>query len=164
MPAAGQTQSIRERIERFAIPEPNSGCWLWQGGYDYRGPPFKPYGRIWVKGRTLQAHRVSWETYRGSIPGGMRVCHKCDTPLCVNPEHLFLGTPQDNTQDMIGKGRDEPTRQSRRGERSNFNKLRSEQVLAIRNDKRRLRVIAAEYGVTECAVSMIRLRKNWGWL
>ena len=79
--------------------EPMSGCWLWcyantQG-----------YGKIHDNGRPVRAHRYAWEKYRGPIPDGMWVLHKCDTPPCVNPDHLFLGTPQDNTQDALNKGR-----------------------------------------------------------
>lgn len=150
-----------DRLWRFIEPEPNSGCWLWVGGGETRGHPFKDYGRIWVRGRTVPAHRVSWEAHNGPIPSGMKVCHKCDTPRCVNPAHLFLGTPQDNTQDMMRKGRDTVVRESRRGERSNWNKLTTAQVLAIRADHRLQRVIAAEYDISQTAVSQIKLRKHW---
>ena len=87
----------RIRFWRWVEYEPNTGCWLWSGAQT------KGYGKI-SKGDYLTAHRSSWALHFGD-PGGMIVCHKCDVPLCVNPDHLFLGTHQDNTQDMIQKGR-----------------------------------------------------------
>ena len=83
------------------IPEPNSGCWLWEGAIDGSG-----YGIIGRKGTTLKVHRLAWEAANGQIiPEGMRICHRCDVPACCNPNHLFLGTQQDNVTDMINKGR-----------------------------------------------------------
>lgn len=164
MPAKGQEQPLLERIERFSMPEPNSGCWLWTGGSDDRGFPFQQYGRMCVHGVTIAAHRASWMAHRGAIPEGMLVCHKCDTPLCVNPEHLFLGTHKDNTRDMVEKGRDEPTKATRRGQGSNFAKLTPDQVLSIRADDRVQRMIANDYGISQPCVSLIKRFKNWSSL
>ena len=75
-------------------------CWNWCGGTNHFG-----HGKYRRNGRLENAHRVSWEMHTGSIPTGMFVLHKCDNPKCVNPEHLFLGTAWDNTQDMLKKGR-----------------------------------------------------------
>lgn len=89
-----------KRIEDAIIPVPESGCWLWTKRTDRGG-----YGWIKIDGIHRAAHRVVWEFYNGPIPNGMKACHKCDTPLCVNPNHIFLGSQGDNLRDMFGKGR-----------------------------------------------------------
>lgn len=79
------------------------GCWLWTAAKRHKG-----YGAFNVRGENFKAHRLAWELTYGPIPKGMHVCHRCDTPSCVNPTHLFLGTNQDNVADMFQKGRNSP--------------------------------------------------------
>jgi len=91
------------KIERFlnkVSPEPMSGCWIWTGSCFRLG-----YGSVRFEGKTRSAHRLAWELLRGPIPEGLNVLHKCDVPSCVNPDHLFAGTHQENMQDKAAKGR-----------------------------------------------------------
>lgn len=87
---------IKERLEAKCMPEPNTGCWIWLGSANSEG-------RAQMGSRT--AARVSYAAYKGPIPEGLSVLHRCDEPICVNPDHLFLGTHTDNMRDMSRKGR-----------------------------------------------------------
>lgn len=77
-----------------------NGCWIWNGALRKDG-----YGILKINGRCDGAHRYSYEISKGEIPTGLFVCHKCDVPSCVNPEHLFIGTQEDNMKDSVSKGR-----------------------------------------------------------
>lgn len=89
-----------ERFDAKVDKSGPGGCWVWTGKRSREG-----YGRFSLDGRLVNAHRWSWERAVGPIPNGLLVCHHCDNPPCVNPEHLFVGTIQDNTRDMLAKGR-----------------------------------------------------------
>lgn len=78
----------------------SGGCWLWTAGIYKDG-----YGQFQYKLKMVAAHRYSWELHFGEIPEGLQVLHKCDTRNCIRPEHLFLGTNQDNVDDKVSKGR-----------------------------------------------------------
>jgi hypothetical protein len=103
-------QSLPDRF--WAKVERTKGCWLWKAS---RTSAQKRYGQFAVAtgrrpGKCRVAHRVAWELTYGPIPAGMVVCHSCDNGLCVRPDHLFLGTPRANNQDMMAKGRHLPVR------------------------------------------------------
>ena len=147
--------SLLRRMEANSIPEPNSGCVLWCGSIKENG-----YGVVGVGGRGNQgyAHRASYMLHVGPIPAGLHVCHKCDVRACVNPQHLFLGTAAENLADMRSKGR------APAGIKLGRAKLRPDQVRQIRRDARQLKEIAAEYGISEATVSVIRNRIRWASL
>lgn len=90
-----------EQIARFwAKVDKSDACWVWRGAQNGRG-----YGAVGVNGRMQGAHRIAYTLTYGPIPAGLLVCHRCDNPPCVRPEHLFIGTYKDNTQDAWLKGR-----------------------------------------------------------
>ena len=84
-----------------------SNCIIWEGRTWSQGR----YGCLYVNGKTVLAHRYAWENVNGKIPDGLIVCHKCDNGLCINPNHLFIGTHKDNMQDCSRKGRLNTARQ-----------------------------------------------------
>jgi len=142
---------FEEKIERI----PECGCWIWMGSSALWG-----YGQIWVVNRVMVAHRASWEMFNGPIPKGMCVLHKCDTPPCVNPYHLFLGTKSDNTQDMLSKKRE--NRHSRaRGEQHGSVKLKESDVVKILRDRRVSPEVAKDYGVSDSQIRGIKRRECW---
>jgi hypothetical protein len=118
------------------------------------------YGRLLVTGRrTKLAHRISWLIHNKELPEGMSVLHKCDVPFCVNPSHLFLGTHQDNVDDMVRKGR------STRGEANSHAKLTADNVLEIRRVMRSGNVtqseMAKKYNVSISHIGSIKHRRTW---
>ena len=152
------TQSIGRYVRRGATPDerlrhrgwterlvrPDLGpCWEWAGGTHGNG-----YGKLYDGTRTVSAHRLAYETWVGPIPAGASICHRCDNPPCINPEHLVPGTTAENHADMRAKGR-----------RTDPVRLTDNQVTAIRvahtgarGDTTRL---AVDYGVSVATVSLI---------
>ena len=118
------------------------------------------YPMLWLRGKRIPISHIIYEECFGEIPKDMCVCHKCDNHLCINPEHLFLGTHQDNMRDMIIKGR-QGFYASHKGEEHGCSKLTDEDVLKIRYDKRYCREIALDYGVALCTIA--RIKKGVAW-
>ena len=147
-----QTMTVLERFESKFIPEPNSGCWLWLGSYTATG-----YGLFFFPPRNMvSAHTAAWELYKGSR-NNMHVLHSCDIRCCVNPDHLRLGTHQDNMRERDEKGR----QYDRNGARNGRAKLTEIDVLAIRADARWQRFVAADYNISVSAVQNIRRGLTW---
>lgn len=147
-------------IQRFwskvAITADDDSCWNWI-------PPKKKdgYANIGIQGKSLYAHRVSWELSYGKIPDGLFVLHKCDNRGCVNPKHLFLGTTQDNMDDMVKKGRSPKNI----GELNGFHKLTASQVSEIRSRYAAggisMKNLGKEIGISAMQVHNIVSRKHW---
>lgn len=113
------------------------------------------YGQIHLNGKTVYAHRVAYELAKGSIPEGMFILHSCDNRKCVNPDHLSVGTFDDNMADMVDKER------QAHGVKNGRAKLTAEQVREIRSAVGTHTEIAARYGVTRSLVSLIRSGRIW---
>jgi hypothetical protein len=144
---------IAQRLERNSMPEPNSGCLLWLGAIDGEG-----YGHTKVEGRRRGVHRIALERKLGRpLRPGELSCHKCDVRICINEDHLFPGSNDDNMADMAAKGRSVQPR----GEQAARAKLTAEQVLAIRADPRIPTAIARDYGVWRTTIEAIKERRTW---
>lgn len=128
-------------------------CWEYQGCCGSHG-----YGQITYKNKGLLTHRASWMVHKGGIPEGIFVCHSCDYRKCINPEHLFLGTPNDNIQDMSNKGRD----------KFDINaKLTAEQVIEIRRlcDKGLSHAyIGPLFDISQATVSRVNTHTSYWWI
>lgn len=131
-------------------------CWLWTAVCSDNG-----YGRMKMGTRHKMAHRISWEMHFDPIPVGLIVCHKCDTPKCVRPDHLFVGTVKDNAQDMVRKGRHGDTS----GTKNVSAKLTDEQVIEIRqkyaSNQYTLKALSYENRVSLSLIHNIVSGKAW---
>lgn len=137
----------------LACTDRSGDCWIWTCGINGKG-----YGNVKVNGLTKSAHRAAYELENGPIVKGMLVCHRCDNPLCVNPDHLFLGTPKQNTHDSIEK------RRWSVGEHHPPAKLTESDVSEIRRryaSGERQIALGREFGIHQTGISAIVLRKKW---
>lgn len=137
-------------------------CWEWTAGLMHGYGTFH-LGRVaGTTTHTTGSHRVAWELTQGPIPEGVSILHHCDNPLCVNPEHLFLGTKGDNNRDRHAKGR--TVIPDNRGERHGMAKLDWSKVRSIRTRLaagERQKALAVEYGVDQSVISTINTGKAW---
>jgi len=159
-------RSIEQRFMDKVYMEPNSGCWLWTAYLSKSG-----YGQFHLNDICERAHRASYMMFVGEIPKDdnyvcrtMLVLHKCDVPSCVNPDHLYLGTSQDNSSDMITKGRT----MNQTGELNNQSKLNELQVRVIKSllefDTLTGRAIAKIFKIAPATVCNIKTGKLWGYI
>lgn len=151
---------VHQQLSQYMVSD--AGCWDYQGKLATNG-----YGRITIyvrnfipKTRHFVASRVAYAYFNGVDPGAKLVCHTCDNPVCINPDHLFLGTPKENTKDMFSKGR----AAKQYGEFNPASKITEGVVLdvigAIKAGKNN-KEIASELPITHSQVSLIRLGKSW---
>ena len=143
----------KQRIEEKAYPITETGCWIWMGGCSVRG-----YGQIESFGKKHLAHRVSYKLFKGDIPEGRVVCHRCDNVSCVNPDHLFVGTQKDNLSDMARKNR------STFGERNARSKLtwdQVDQIKALRKSGVRVVELSKKFKVSISNINAILANKRW---
>jgi hypothetical protein len=140
----------REKFLDKCIPEPNSGCWLWMGTLFASG-----YGECYAFGKREVASRAAYREFVCDIPDGLFVRHTCDNRICVNPDHLLVGTQMQNVQDMVDRNR------QARGERGGNVRLTESQVRAILATPLSQRKTAKQYGISQAHVSLIRRRKIW---
>ena len=153
-------KTLQERFDRKWVENPETGCWDWTAATDGYG-----YGQIGLGRKVLKASRVSYELFNGPIPDGEGhhgtcVCHRCDNRKCVNPEHLFLGTHDDNVQDMVEKGR------CPKGDGHWNSKFTPGEVELIRAALDRLpygglSFLARWFGVHKATICCIRKGKSW---
>ena len=165
--ASQATATITPPQARFwRFVQQGDGCWEWTGHRALKG-----YGLITRdhRGGLRTAHRLSWEIHYGPIPAGLCVCHRCDNPPCVRPDHLFLGTAGENSLDMWAKGRGKPIvfdpARHRRGEDAPSAKLTEDNVRLIRQMYAEGNIsqsaLGRRFGITQGAVWLIVSRQRW---
>lgn len=145
------------KLDRFWRKVDKTGkCWIWTGAASRNG-----YGKLRLSKRYYLAHRLSYQIKNGEVSKGLLVCHTCDIRLCVNPDHLFLGTHQDNAQDKVNKNRQLKGRQIRQAI------LTEDQVLSIRKRYicgEKIPDISRELELTYHNVYNVITGRTWVWL
>ena len=149
--------SIRARFEQKIMTIPECGCWIWMGSTNSKG-----YPNFWHKGHSRHGNRVAWELYRGIIPAGLHVLHSCDTPSCVNPNHLFLGTNQENKNDSVKKSRHRWT--AKYGDDNAQSKLTSQEVLRILSSGDPGYLLAKRFNISQQTICDIKKGRRWKYL
>jgi hypothetical protein len=144
-----QSGSLHDRFfSRFVVLA--NGCWQWRSHTDKDG-----YGILPGDKKNVRAHRLSYEIHIEKISDGMIVCHKCDNPGCVNPEHLFIGTKKDNAQDALQKGR------AYVGEKNGRSKLTEQNVKEILSSKLNSEQLAQKLGVSRATINSVKRGTTW---
>lgn len=136
--------------------DPNTGCWLWQAGKNQDG-----YGRFAVRRKVKKAHRWGWHLIKGAIPPGLQVCHNCpggDNRLCVNPDHMFLGTPQENFDDRKKKWDD---RGGYVGSCAKLTWQDVDEIRFLRENGIPVSWMAKHYGVSASNIEHVIYHRSW---
>lgn len=143
---------VRDRILENVRKDATTGCWLWQGALSQDG-----YGSLRIGGPKERAHRAAYRHFKGDIPPGLCVCHRCDNPACVNPDHLFLGTPKDNAMDRASKGRGGYLKGCANGRA----KLTDSDVVFIRSSRMTGAALGRMFGISKNMACRIKTGKAW---
>ena len=143
LPQKLSRKTLKEQFEDKYIPEPNSGCWLWEGALSPNG-----YGHIRRDGKIITAHKVSYILNVGEVPDGYDVCHTCDNRMCVNPSHLWLGTRSQNLQDMLKKSR-------------HNRKLTYDQAQEIKSSPMKNADLARKFNCSDTLIYYIKTGQQW---
>jgi hypothetical protein len=162
-----KAKPVPDRLLKWSEPDPNSGCWLWFGTVNKTG-----YGKLTIKKKTVLAHRASVMYLRGEdVSEGAFVCHHCDTPQCINPNHLYVGTAKDNYDDSVRRGRRPSSYGKRRGEKrwsgehrgeNNPNaKLTLAEARFIASSNERTSALAKKFGVSVYTIKDIKKGRTW---
>ena len=142
---------LLQKIEQSSIKLPESGCWIWMKSLNHMG-----YGKTCLgKGSNISAHRASYEEKYGKIPNGLMALHTCDIRCCVNPDHIFLGTQQDNMTDKVLKNRQS------NGEKHGMSKLTKEQAFEAKFGTEKSSLLAKKFGCSAVTIRQIRSGMYW---
>jgi HNH endonuclease len=174
-----QARTAQRFWTKVSKPDNPNGCWLWTGCINKRR---RGYGQFRLRGQLVSAHRAAWILTHGNVAAELDVCHRCDNPSCVRPDHLFVGTRGDNMRDCANKNRLHAQQHPEafkwgpehefyrrpeawpRGEKVYGAKLTAANVREIRQRRARgasLNSLASEYGVSFANISLIARRKTW---
>lgn len=142
---------IKEKLDMNVIKVPESGCWIWMGMISRYG-----YGRFTFGTKTnFSAHRTSYELKYGKIPDGMLALHHCDVKCCVNPDHIFIGTQQENMTDKVTKNR------QAKGESHGMSKLTKEQATEAKFSGAKTSELAKKFNCSAVMIRQIRSGHYW---
>jgi len=150
------TESVKDRFWKYSGKSGPEQCWLWTGTKNRAG--YGVIGIRWMPNqKVVSAHRLSYTIANGEIPDGLSILHSCDSPTCVNPAHLRIGTQADNMKDRAARGRGN----AQKGEGHYKATLTTDDILAIRASDERQVDLAVRYKTSQTNISSIQLRKIW---
>lgn len=161
-------KSLQERIDQYAVSVLPSGCLIWLGHADAEG-----YGIAFMTredgGKNRRVHRLTYEDRFGAIPPGMMVCHRCDIPSCINPDHLFLGSADENSRDKVRKGRAIPGPRDNSKSRNpncklspeSVESIRARHVFGARSGPNCTAALAREFSVNRTQIQKIARGQQW---